>query len=133
MKRTFVLSHEQARERALECVRTAPDGFSVVVGPPTRTLEENALLHAILSDISRQLIWDSEYQDIETWKRMLTAGWCRATGRPMKILTAVDGYGIDLVPMKTSKLSKQDCAELIDYIFAWGADKGVKFAMDCTA
>lgn len=133
MKRTFVLSHEQARERALECVRTAPDGFSVVVGPPTRTLEENALLHAILSEISRQVIWDSAYQDVETWKRMLTAGWCRATGRPMKILTAVDGHGIDLVPVKTSNLSKSDCAELIDYILAWGADKGVEFAMDCTA
>ena len=51
MKRTFVLlvSHHPSRQRAVEAVQNAPDGYVVTVGEATRNLEQNAaqwpLLH----------------------------------------------------------------------------------------
>lgn len=33
-KRAFILSHAEARQRAIEAVRTAPDGYGVTVAEP---------------------------------------------------------------------------------------------------
>jgi hypothetical protein len=40
MKRTFVMAHEQARQNAMQAVKTAQEGYVVTVGEPTRNLEE---------------------------------------------------------------------------------------------
>ena len=58
--------------------------------------------------------------------RLLTAAWCRATGEPVTILPALDGHGVDLVPRRTSKLTKDECCELIEYITAWAVEHGVE-------
>ena len=111
----------------MECVRTAQDGFSVTIAPPTRSLAENALLHALIGHLSKTRDWAGQKRDKDTWKRMLVAAWCRATDQPMELLPALDGYGVDIVYAKTSKLSVKDCAELIDYVYAWGAQNGIAF------
>lgn len=53
------------------------------------------------------------------------ASWCRVRGEPLEILPALDGHGVDIVPVRTSKLSKRDAADLISYIEAWGTEMGV--------
>jgi len=60
------------------------------------------------------------------WKRLLTAAWCRATGEPVELLPALDGNGVDIVFKKTSQLSRKECADLIEFIFAWSADNGIE-------
>ena len=108
---------------ALECVRTAPEGSKVTVGPPTRSLQENSLLHALIGEIAAQVEWAGSKRSAETWKRLLVASWCRATGVPIEVLPALDGHGVDIVPARTSQLSKAECAELIEFIYAWAADQ----------
>ena len=56
-KRTFFLVHTEARQRAAECVKTAPDGYSVTVQPPKRTNAQNAAMWPILEAFSAQLQW----------------------------------------------------------------------------
>lgn len=118
----FRLVHSVARDRALEAVRTAPDGFVVDVREPTRNLEQNAALHAILSEIAVMREWAGQRLSIEDWKRLLTAAWCRATGRGVKLVPSVDGQGFDALYQRTSTLSKSEMSELIDYIQAWKAE-----------
>jgi hypothetical protein len=96
--------------------------------PATRSLAENALLHALLTDISKQVEWAGQKRDVETWKRLLTAAWCRAIGEQVELLPAIDGHGFDIVFRRTSKLTVAECAELIEFIQAWAADKGVRFS-----
>lgn len=103
----------------------APEGFVVKLSEPTRNLEQNALLHAILTDIADQLEWAGEHQDVETWKRLLVAAWMRATGRGVRLLPAIDGQGFDALYQRTSHLSKSECSELVDYIQAWATEQGV--------
>lgn len=99
----------------------------VTVGEPKRTLAENAKLHAMLSEIAEQVEWAGKKRDVEVWKRLVVSAWCRARGEPVEILPALDGHGIDIVPVRTSKLSKKDCAELIEFVYALGAEHDVQF------
>lgn len=98
------------------------------IKPESRTTAENALLHAIIGDIAKQKEWAGKKRDVETWKRLLVAAWCRVRGDAMEILPALDGHGVDIVPARTSELTKSECAELIDFVYAWGAEAGVVFS-----
>lgn len=93
--------------------------------PETRSLAENAMLHALLTRISKQVEWAGKKRDPETWKRLLTAAWLRARGEPIEMLPAVDGHGVDIVFRRTSQLTRSECAELIEFVLAWSAEHGV--------
>lgn len=59
-KRVFILSHSEARRRAVQSCQDAPEGFVVTVAEPTRTLEQNARLWACLGDIAGQVEWSEQ-------------------------------------------------------------------------
>ena len=86
---------------------------------PTRSLAQNALLHALLTDISVSTPWAGELRDVETWKRLLTCAWMRATGQGALMLPAIDGHGFDVLYRRTSQLDVAEMTELIEYIQAW--------------
>ena len=92
-----------------------------------RSDKENRLLHALLGHIAKTQEWAGKKRDIETWKRLLVAAWCRATNEHVEILPALDGHGVDIVFRRTSQLTRSECAELIEFIFAWGAQAGIEF------
>lgn len=93
----------------------------------TRSSAANALLHATLSDIAKQLEWAGKPRDVECWKRLLTAAWLRARGESVELLPAIDGHGVDVVFRRTSSLSRRECSELQEYVYAWGVQQGVRF------
>lgn len=97
----------------------------VRVEPETRSLAENAMLHAMLTKISKQKEWAGAKRDAEVWKRLLTAAWLRANGHQLEILPALDGHGVDVVMQRTSTLTKAECADLIEFILAWAAENEI--------
>ena len=123
----FILSHQVARQNATKAVQDAPEGYVVEIKEPNRTLAENALLHAILTDLARQATWHGQKLPMEVWKRLCVAAWLREKGEKPLLVPALDGHGFDVVCEKTSRLTKKHCAELIDWIFAFGVELGVKF------
>jgi hypothetical protein len=133
---TISLNNRQQARAALQeqlypflaAVLQADQRFTLDVRPETRSLKENALLHSLLTQISHQIEWAGQKRDAETWKRLMTAAWLRATGQQVEILPAIDGHGIDVVFRKTSKLSRAECADLIEFVLAWSTEQGVKFA-----
>lgn len=122
MKQYFVLSHQIARVNASAACMRAPDGYVVTISEPKRNLEQNAFLHAAISEIAKKVPWAGRLRDVETWKRLLTAAWLRARGESIELLPAVDGHGVDVVFRHTSKLTKSEFSELIEYINAWKAE-----------
>lgn len=112
---------------ALKSMLMAGNPMVLEVRRQKRSLKENAMLHAMLGYISKNMEWAGKKRDIETWKRLLVAAWCRATNEAVELLPAVDGHGVDIVYRKTSKLSKAECAELIEFIFAWGSANDIQF------
>lgn len=95
--------------------------LTLEVKPEKRNNEQNALLHAILTEIAETREWAGQKRDVEVWKRLLTAAWLRTRGESVEVLPAIDGHGIDVVFRRTSTLTKAECAELITYIEAWRA------------
>ena len=95
--------------------------FVLSVEEEKRNLEQNAKLHALLTEIAREHEWAGKRRDVETWKRLFVAAWLRARGENIELLPALDGHGVDVVFRRTSKMSKSEVSELIDYIEAWRA------------
>lgn len=91
-----------------------------------RTGEQNDKLHALLHDISQQKQWAGQWLDVEDWKRLMTAAWLRARGDSVRIFPSLDGQGVDMLYQRTSRLSKQDLSELIEYAQAWAVEQGVR-------
>ena len=111
----------------MAAVAEAPEDHTVTVAAPTRNTSQNALLHAIIGEVAEAIEWAGKKREAETFKRLLVAAWCRTRGESIEILPALDGHGIDIVPARTSALSKADVADLIEYIYAWGSSQGVVF------
>lgn len=95
-----------------------------------RSDAENRLLHELLGQIAKRQEWAGKKRTVETWKRLLTAAWLRATGEAIELLPAIDGHGIDVVFRATSELTRSECAELITYIQAWAVNQGIELKVD---
>jgi hypothetical protein len=117
----FRISSEQVRMRIVSAVMEAPIGHTVRISEPPRSLEQNALLHALLTEIADSEEWAGQKWDVETWKRLLIAAWSRAERRSIPALPALDGHGVDIVYKPSSSLTRSEMTSLIDYIQAWRA------------
>ena len=128
--RRFILAHEVARARAVQCVREAPGGWVVAVSPPKRSLDQNAALWPLLQAFSEQLVWPVNGQmvrlDPEEWKDVLSAAYKRETQR---IAMGLNG-GMVILGMRTSRMSKPEFSEFLDFIHAVAADRGVRITND---
>ncbi len=119
-RRTFILSHPEARRRAVECVIDAPAGMVVRVEPATRSLEQNARLWAMLADISKQVVWHGRKLDSEAWKHVFTAAM-----KKQDVVPNIDGTGFVVLGQSTSKMTKGEMSELQTLIEAFGAERDV--------
>lgn len=99
--------------------------LTLSVGEETRSLDQNAKLHALIADISRHVEWAGKKWDAEVWKRLLVAAWMRSRGEPLMVVPALDGQGVDVVFRRTSSLSRAECSELLEYVQAYAAERGI--------
>lgn len=99
----------------------------IVIKDLDRSSEQNKLLHARLTDIANQVEHAGKKWDVLIWKRLLTAAWLREAGERPQMIPALDGHGFDVVYERTSKLSVKQCAELLDWIEAFGGEHGVRW------
>jgi len=120
-KKRFILSHETARQRAIAAVTAAPEGMVVEIKPPTRSLDQNALLWPLLTELSTQVEWYGQKLTKEEWKDVLTAGL-----KKQRAVPGIDG-GFVVIGAHTSKMSKAEFSELIELIYCFGAEHGVEW------
>lgn len=121
----FRLTHEQARQRAAQAVLAAPAGFVVTIKEPTRSLEQNAKIHAALSQVGSALEWrfNGQAVDLEDLKTIFMAAYRKASGEQMRFAVGLDGQPV-VLNWRTRDLSKKEGAEFIEMVEAWLAEKG---------
>ena len=89
-----------------------------------RSDEQNRRMWAMLTDLSRQLQWpvDGEMQWLskEDWKVIISAG----INRHQRIAKGIEG-GFVMLGVSTSKMKMKDFAEMIELMFAFGAEHGI--------
>ena len=72
-KRIFRLAHSEARRGAMACVAEAPENYVVTIKPPTRSLDANARMWAMLTEVSRQVEWYGKTLSPDAWKCVFSA------------------------------------------------------------
>lgn len=86
-----------------------------------RSLDQNAKLWAVLTDVSRQVEWYGRYLPKEAWKDIFSAALER-----QDVVPGLEG-GFVMIGGRTSKMSKQRFADLLTLIDAFGVDHGVRW------
>lgn len=125
-KQVFILTHPLARRNAAMTCAQAPSGYVVSITPPKRSSIQNARMWAMLGDIAAQVPWkvndQDEFLDAEDWKNVLTAS-LREEKR------TAQGYrgGMVLLGRRTSRMTSPQMSELIELMFAFGAEHGVSW------
>lgn len=124
MRQVFQLSHDQSRRNAAKAVMQAPENHRVTIQPRTRSLDANAKMWAMLSDISRQVKWPINGQletlSPEDWKDIATA----SLHQENRIAQGIRG-GFVVLGRRTSKMTVREMSELIEFLYAFGAEHGV--------
>jgi hypothetical protein len=118
----FSLVHDMARQMAVRAVTRAPAGYVVEVKPKTRTLDQNAKLWALLTDLSEQVNWHGQKLTSDEWKIVMTASI-----RRQRVLPGIDG-GFVAIGESTSKMTVKEFSDLVELIHAFGAQHEVRFS-----
>jgi hypothetical protein len=127
-KQYFVLSHAEARRRAITAIADAPDGWHVTIEPPRRNGDQNEKFHAMLGDFSRQLTFVDRQFDIESWKRLTVDQFELETeSKPSLAVPSLDFQRVVTLGSQTRKFSVRKALNYIDWLYAYGIDHGVRF------
>lgn len=126
MKRVFVLSHSMARANCEKAVHDAPEGYKVTIQEPSRSLDQNAALWPILEAFADQLMWPINGVMTkllaEDWKDLLTAAF---RGENVRVCPSLSGSGMVMLGMRTSKMSKREFSDFLEFLHHVAADRGV--------
>ena len=123
MKQQYRLSSPQVRQRAAQAVLDAPEGYSVVIGPETRSIAQNRLFWPLVADIRAQNADMAKFSPDQVKLRFLNA-----LDSEMQFLPELWGGGMFAVGQRSSTLSKRDFSLLVELVFKWGAENGIKWS-----
>lgn len=88
-----------------------------------RSLPQNSKQWALYTDIAEQLQWHGNAMSKDDWKILLTNEW-----KPQTIVPSIGGNGFCVLNASTSKASKKDMSDLIEIVYAFGTQSGVKWS-----
>jgi hypothetical protein len=119
---TVILRGPSQRALAKRLIDHAPDDYVVTIREQTRTGEASDKMWAMLSDISRAKPGGRRHTP-EMWKAI----FMKACGHHVQFCEGIDGEPFP-VGFRSSKLSKSQMRDLIDFIDAWAAENGVQWS-----
>jgi len=137
MEQTFILRTGDARDRmaaawnfAKQFLELGQDvRVSVKEHKPSRSLEQNAMFHAICGELATQLQWAGRWLDAEGWKRLLVDAWARESNRRQgDIVPSLDGASIVNLAVQTRRMTVGEMADLITFTQAWAVENGVRLS-----
>ena len=128
MKRTFGLVHAEARSRAIEAIRAAPDGYTCTIAEPVRNGDQNSKFHAICGDIAKSgLQWAGKRRSLAQWKVLMVSGHAVATKEGAEMVPGVEGEFVNLRE-STALMSVRRSASLITYTLAFCDMHGIELS-----
>ena len=121
---TVILRGEAQRALAKSLIDRAPGNAVVKIRPASRSLDQNAKLWAMISDVSRAKP-DGLCHTPEVWKALFMS----ACGHSVQFEHGLDGQPFP-IGFRSSRLTKAQMSDLIEFIYAYGAEKGVAWSDD---
>lgn len=131
MKKIYRVINQNVKRELLGFIANMPvseiNPFMVRISDEIRTLDQNAMLWPMLECFAEQRQWPVNgvmtYMQPEDWKNLLTASYRKESQR---IASGIDG-GMVMLGMRTSKMTKSDFSEFIEYLHAAAVQLGVTF------
>ena len=117
-----VLTNAFSRERFKRIVDKAPDGYIGEVREPSRTLDQNDKMWAMLTDISVAMPMGRRHTP-DDWKAIAM----NACSWECAFLEGLDGRPFP-VGFRSSKLTKSKMSTLINWLQAFGDEHGVRWS-----
>lgn len=120
---TLLLSGARDRAKAILWVNKAPPGTSVTFKRNKRSVDQNAKMWAMLTEVAEQVTWYGQKLSAEDYKDMLTASLRKA-----RVVPGIDPGSFVVLGLHTSDMTKDEMSNLIELISAFGAEHGVVFS-----
>lgn len=123
----FILINEKVKNRAISFISKIPidkpfKKVRITNAESLRTIEQNAKMWAMLSDISKQVVWHDMKLSKEDWKSMITAAL-----KKYKIVPGIEG-GFVVIGESTSKMSIADMIDVIEFAYSFGTEQNVTWS-----
>lgn len=130
-KQTFFLRNEQVRRNLIEQIKQLPldqsKPFEIELSPPKRTLSQNRKMWPLLHDLAVQVVWFGEKYDEEDWKDLVTALVAKTKKQDQRTAPGIGG-GVVMFGQRTSKMRVSQMVDVIETIYWFGTEYGVKFS-----
>ena len=127
MSQTVILHGASQRAFAKSLIDRAPGGAVLTIREATRTDDQNAKMWAMLSDVSRAKP-EGRRHTAEVWKCLFMS----ACGHAVQFEAGLDGRPFP-VGFRSSRLTKSQMSDLIEFIYAYGAEHGVPWSDERSA
>ncbi|MCR9025500.1 recombination protein NinB [Aeromonas caviae] len=122
----YFLRSPDIRTRASQLVADLPvdqdKPLVLEIKEMTRSLAQNSMLWACLTDIAEQVVWHGRKLAKEDWKHVLSAALYQ-----QDVVPNLNGDGFVVLGKSTSKMTVREMRDLIELAQAFGAEQGVKF------
>jgi len=113
---------EADRNLVARWAANVPTGTSVEFRAPRRSTDQNALMWSLLTQISKQVEWFGKLRSPEDWKDLSTAAL-----RGAEFVPGITPGTVVPLGMRTSQMTSAEISELIESLYAFGAERGVHF------
>jgi len=119
---TVILRSNADRQKVARWASGVPQGTTVEFKAPRRSLYQNALLWARLTQIACSVDWYGTKMTAEDWKDVFSASL-----RKSRVVPGIDAGTFVVLGMRTSDMTKEEFTALLDLIDAFAAERGVTF------
>lgn len=119
-----VIKTEIDRQRVLDWIKVARLGTRVEIKGPVRTLSQNDRMWAMLTDIVTQRTFNGRKYTTDEAKVV----FMHACGREIEVLPSLDGKSFVPYGQSSSDLSVAEMSDLIEFLFAWGAENNITWS-----
>ena len=116
----LVMTGREVREKAIRWIQKAPAGTRVEFKQAQRSLEQNDRMWAMLTDI----VCQHDFGRPNTTDQAKVV-FLHACGKEFSVLPSLNGKSFVPYGQSSSDLSVGEMSDLIDFMFAWGAENGI--------
>lgn len=117
-----IIASDSDRSKLHAWIAKAPWNTRVEFKGPKRSVPQNDLLWARLTEIAENVVWYGQKLTPDDWKDIFTASLRKA-----RVVPGLDAGSFVPLGMRTSDMSKEEMTALLDLIDAFAAERGVEF------
>lgn len=119
MAKRVIIRGPTQRAYAKRLIDECPQDAVVTFAAPSRSLEQNALMWKILTEVSKAQPEGRQHTP-DTWKAL----FCHALSYEVKFVMGLNGEPFP-IGFRTSKMSVPQMTDMIEFMLSWCAEKGV--------